>query len=303
MSIDGSCTPEEITSLIDAALLVLSTPNPRQKATYTHEFATMWHRGLLLCPTADNSFNRPPDKPARSLDSLPPGKIRNRGKGGSLQSRIAIIHSLCHIESWAIDLGWDIIARFGTDLQYKAILPRAFYDDFVTVAADEARHFLLLEQRLADCGAHYGDLPVHDALWDSAQATAHSLPARLAVEHAVHEARGLDILPSTIGKFRAGGDDKTADLLENTIYKEEITHCAAGVRWFKYLFDKAHNDKDMMLGWIKEARQFDRVELWFHHLVKAHFYGGLKPPFNTTAREEAGFEECWYLPLQSSTTT
>lgn len=292
MSIDGSCTPEKFTSLIDAALLVLSTPDPRQKANYTHEFTTMWHQGRLSYPPADNSSNKPPDKPARSLLSLPPGKIKNRGKGGSIHSRIAIIHSLCHIESWAIDLSWDIIARFGTDPQYKAILPRAFYDDFVIVASDEARHFLLLEQRLTDCGAHYGDLPVHDALWDSAQATAHSLPARLAVEHAVHEARGLDILPITIGKFRAGGDDKTADLLEFTIYREEITHCAAGVKWIKYLFDKG----------VEEARQFDKVELWFHHLVKAHFYGGLKPPFNTKAREEAGFEMSWYLPLQTSTT-
>lgn len=35
-------------------------------------------------------------------------------------------------------------------------LPREFYDDFVTVAADECRHFLLLEQRLQAVGSHYG---------------------------------------------------------------------------------------------------------------------------------------------------
>lgn len=43
-------------------------------------------------------------------------------------------------------------------------------------------------------GSHYGSLPVHDALWHSAEATAHSLPARLAVEHCVHEARGWGAL-------------------------------------------------------------------------------------------------------------
>ena len=49
------------------------------------------------------------------------------------------------------------------------------------------------------------------------------------------QARGLDIVPQTIQRFRAGGDDATADLLESVIYPEEVTHCAAGVRWFTYL--------------------------------------------------------------------
>jgi uncharacterized ferritin-like protein (DUF455 family) len=55
-------------------------------------------------------------------------------------------------------------------------------------------------------------------LWESAQRTSHSLPARLAVEHCVHEARGLDVLPATVAKFRNNHDDATADLLQNLIY-------------------------------------------------------------------------------------
>ena len=50
------------------------------------------------------------------------------------------------------------------------------------------------QARLEAMGSHYGALPVHDALWHSAEATAHSLPARLAVEHCVHEARGWGAL-------------------------------------------------------------------------------------------------------------
>lgn len=47
------------------------------------------------------------------------------------------IHSFCprsltHIENWAVDLGWDCIVRFGQDPSYA--LPRAFFDDFVTVS-------------------------------------------------------------------------------------------------------------------------------------------------------------------------
>lgn len=53
------------------------------------------------------------------------------------------------------------------------------------------------QARLEAMGSHYGALPAHDALWHSAEATAHSLPARLAVEHCVHEARGCALPPSS----------------------------------------------------------------------------------------------------------
>lgn len=141
------------------------------------------------------------------------------GKAGSPASRRAIVHSLVHTESWAVDLAWDAIARFGTNPCYQ--LPWAFFNDFVKVLAciykilhcraswhvtrahtdscipqqvaeDEARHFELLHARLQELGCMYGDLPAHDGLWESAARTAHSLPARLAVEHCVHEGRGKE---------------------------------------------------------------------------------------------------------------
>uniref|UniRef100_A0A7N0V9W5 Uncharacterized protein n=1 Tax=Kalanchoe fedtschenkoi TaxID=63787 RepID=A0A7N0V9W5_KALFE len=145
---------------------------------------------------------------------------------------LSILHSLVHTESWAIDLSWDIIARFGKQQD----MPRDFFTDFVKVAQDEGRHFTLLAARLEELGSHYGALPAHDGLWDSAMATSNDLLARLAIEHCVHEARGLDVLPTTISRFRNNDDYKTADLLESVIYPEEITHCAAGVRWFKLTF-------------------------------------------------------------------
>ena len=92
-----------------------------------------------------------------------------RGKGGSLASRQALLHSLVHIENWAVDLAWDIIARFGPSPDY--LLPREFFEDFVKVAEDEARHYSLLNARLEEIGSSYGTFPVHDALWDSATST------------------------------------------------------------------------------------------------------------------------------------
>lgn len=37
---------------------------------------------------------------------VPPSLMPKLGKAGSLQSRQAIVHSLAHTESWAIDLSW-----------------------------------------------------------------------------------------------------------------------------------------------------------------------------------------------------
>ncbi|KAF5756435.1 putative Ferritin-like superfamily [Helianthus annuus] len=205
------------------------------------------------------------------------------GKAGSLQSRQAIVHSLVHSESWAIDLSWDIIARFGK----QESMPREFFDDFVRVAQDEGRHFTLLAARLEELGSYYGALPAHDGLWDSAVATSKDLFARLAVEHCVHEAGGLDVLPTTISRFRNGGDNQTAELLEKVIYPEEITHCAAGVKWFKYLCSRSRGGEE----------SDDEVINKFHEVVRSYFRGPLKPPFNESARRAAGFGPQWYEPL------
>ncbi|KAJ8311482.1 hypothetical protein KUTeg_010837 [Tegillarca granosa] len=50
----------------------------------------------------------------------------------------------------------------------------------------------------------------------------------------VHEARGLDVQPKTLEKFSNHGDNESVKILE-IIYKEEITHVAAGLRWFTYV--------------------------------------------------------------------
>ncbi|RLN39646.1 hypothetical protein C2845_PM01G15850 [Panicum miliaceum] len=221
-------------TLVDWALQILSTADPDEKARFGDLAASLWLRGDIPLPyDPSHPASPPPDRPARSAEVrlLPPSRMPKLGKGGSAQSRLAMLHSLAHTESWAVDLSWDIVARFGGQMR----MPREFFDDFARVAQDEGRHYTVLSARLRELGSRYGALPAHDGLWDSATRTAHCLLARLAVEHCVHEARGLDVLPTTISRFRAGGDEQTAKLLEDIIYPEEVTHCAAGVRWFRYL--------------------------------------------------------------------
>jgi uncharacterized ferritin-like protein (DUF455 family) len=194
---------------------------------------------------------------------------------GSQAGRIALLHALAHIELNAIDLGWDIIARFA-----DADLARTFFDDWVGVAAEEAAHFELLANRLGDFGARYGDLPAHDGLWDASSATADDLLARLAVVPLVLEARGLDVTPEMIARLERVGDMPSAEILRR-IYRDEIGHVAVGLRWFLHLCRER--------GLVPEEVFRDRV--------RRCFKGDLKPPFNLEARSAAGFPPHYYEPL------
>ena len=266
-----------MTSLCDAALDVLNTASPRQKAEKTRRYAAAWRAGEISdIGAADDIPSRParPEKPElRNAYDMP-----KRRKAGSDKSKIALLHALAHIELNAIDLAWDVLAR-NFDLG-GFTLPKAFYDDWIKVADDEAKHHLMLEERLNDFGATYGDLPAHDGLWESSEKTAHDFAARLAIVPMVLEARGLDVTPNMIEMMEAQGDTKTADMLR-IIHDDEVTHVRAGTVWFEAWC--AHHNKDAQDYW--------------QHLVQRYFNGVLKPPFNHPSREDAGMIRDWYESL------
>ncbi|PWN53194.1 DUF455-domain-containing protein [Violaceomyces palustris] len=243
----------------------------------------------------------PPDVPGREKNEVrvKPGTEGKRGRGGSEKSRIAILHSLANIEQWAIDLAWDIIARapelcarfFETAAgeeqkgtrRTREKMPTQFFSDFVKVAEDEAKHFTLLEMRLTEMGSYFGALPVHHGLWESAKDTRHSLTARLSIIHLVHEARGLDVNPTTIKKFENAGDLQSSEIL-TTIHLDEITHVSAGHRWLTYLCNEAKPEK------------LDPIKV-FREEVRKNFLGKLKGPFNGKDRSKAGLDREWYADL------
>lgn len=105
------------------------------------------------------------------------------------------------------------------------------------------------------------------------------------------------MLPTTISRFRNGGDNQTADLLEKVIYPEEITHCAAGVKWFKYLCSRSKTAISCENVEDNGEEESNEVIKKFHEVVRAYFRGPLKPPFNEAARKTAGFGPQWYEPL------
>ena len=258
-----------MTSLASACRAVLLAAEPYEKVRAARAAARGWRRGELA-----HRFDVPmPDRPARPErpELLPASHMPKRGRGGSERGRIAMLHALAHIEFAAIDLAFDMAGRFG------AGFPRDFIDDWLGVGADEAIHFALLDRRLRALGSGYGALPAHDGLWEAAEATAHDPLARLAVVPMVLEARGLDVTPATVERFERAGDARSAAILQR-IYRDEIRHVRAGTKWF---------------GIACEAQGFEPVSQW-KRLVRTHFRGAIKPPFNNSARDEAGLSRDFY---------
>ncbi|PPK69223.1 uncharacterized ferritin-like protein (DUF455 family) [Methylobacter tundripaludum] len=180
----------------------------------------------------------------------------------------AFFHAIAHVEFVAIYLAWNILYRFRG-------MPEQFYRDWLRVADEEAQHFALIRAHLRAMQLDYGDLPAHSGLWDHAKDTADDLPGRLAMVPRCMEARGLDVTPALIEKFRARGDDASVAILTR-ILTDEVGHVELGSYWFKF---------------VCQQRGFD-AEAKYRELIDQYYVGGKpKGPFNRELRKMAGFSD------------
>jgi len=232
-----------------------------------------WRRGRLAFAFPEEMPEKPgrPDRP----ELRAPREMPRRGRGQSLKGRIALFHALAHIEFVAIDLALDMAGRFGAEMG------EAFLGDFLSVAADEAMHFVLLDRHLRGMGSHYGALPAHGGLWSAAHDTRHDVAARLAVVPMLLEARGLDVTPLMLERVQGAGDSRGARILER-ILDDEIRHVAVGAKHFFALCER------------RDARP---PQLW-KMLRNAHFSGPVNPPFNDSARRAAGLSREFYAEVE-----
>jgi uncharacterized ferritin-like protein (DUF455 family) len=203
-----------------------------------------------------------PDRPVL----VAPGAVAPRDVA-TLEGRAALLHALAHIEFNAINLALDAIWRFPA-------LPRAYYFDWMCVAAEEALHFRLLCERLATLDRTYGDFPAHDGLWEMARKTAGDVLARMALVPRTLEARGLDASPQIRTKLAKAGDTASARVVDR-ILRDEIGHVAIGNRWFRHLCAERG---------LTPAAAYERL---------SRVYGAPRSrgPFNIAARRAAGFDE------------
>jgi uncharacterized ferritin-like protein (DUF455 family) len=256
-----------MTDLHAAAKRCLDATDPVEKLHLTQETWRLFLAGELsadhLSPPPEPIG--PPGRPARP-QLVNARQVPQRGLG-SAEGRAALVHAVAHIEFNAINLAWDAVYRYRGK-------PDAYYRDWASCANDEARHFAMLSERLAELGYAYGDFDAHDGLWAMAEKTAHHDTARMALVPRVLEARGLDVTPGMIERLRHLGDTRTVEILE-VILQEEVAHVAAGTRWYQHCC---------------ERDGVEPVDMFFA-LLRDYMGVNLRGPFNRPARIEAGFIE------------
>ncbi len=195
-----------------------------------------------------------------------PSKVARRNLNTE-KGRIALIHAICHIEFNAINLALDAVYRFQQ-------MPRDYYVDWMKVAAEESKHFLLLSDRLSQLDSGYGEHLAHNGLWEMAIKTQHSIVERMALVPRVLEARGLDVTPGMIDRLEAVGDMDTVNILK-IILHDEIGHVEIGTKWFRYACQQENLDS----------------EATFISLLKQYKVTVGNGPLHVDARQQAGFSD------------
>ncbi len=253
---------------------ILTATAPIQKTALFRDFYRLYCDGKI---TRDNQyptvvFNQPSYR--NFCIVMDQKETMRRAKLGGERGQIQLLHSIAHIEYSAIDLALDAVYRFRD-------LGEEFERDWLAVADDEVRHFLMIEGLLQEFGSYYGEFPVHDALFDASVNTLELLE-RMAVVPRYLEANGLDATPLILEKLKSFKSTvmitKIIDALQ-IILDEEIDHVLKGDKWFKVACERKNTHYDCY---------FDIIE---------HFYPSCFPRkvgVNCEARKLAGFE-CYEL--------
>ncbi|RVU82744.1 ferritin-like domain-containing protein [Leucothrix sargassi] len=254
-------------SIYDAAYECLMQPEPALKIAATKALFDEYANDAPLRRKSHSAVERieipgRPEKP----ELISPRLVKQR-KLTTPEGRATLVHAISHIEFNAINLALDAVYRFRD-------MPDQYYRDWLLVAAEEAKHFGLLQTRLKDMGYDYGDMPAHNGLWESAVKTDHDVLVRMALVPRVLEARGLDVTPGMINRLEHAEDEETVAILR-VILEEEIGHVAIGSHWYKYCCG------------LQELEP----ESTFRRLLVDYMGGGLRGPFYTEGRLKAGFTE------------
>lgn len=210
------------------------------------------------------------------LELVDPRKLKRRGMQ-SQDGRNVLMHSIAHIEFNAMNLALDAAYHFRHQ-------PLSYYQDWIQIADDEARHFGMIRDYLNNNDCEYGDYNAHNGLWDIAVRTQDDIVARMALVPRVLEARGLDVTPGIIKRLQNVNDKAAVDILE-VIYQDEIGHVKTGSDWF-----------------FEQCQQRDlEPRSTFKEMIGLHLFGELRGPFNIAARLQAGFDEMEMLSFEKQT--
>ena len=255
-----------MSELRQTALEILALTDPQSKVTSLNHLFEHYHIHQF-CLNADAQLNAGslsiPGRPIKPI-LVPPLEVPKRAMNTE-QGRASLLHSLAHIEFNAMNLALDAIWRFQG-------MPGSYYEDWLTVAKEEAFHYSLLDGYLKQLGYTYGDFPAHNSLWEMVERTTDAVIARMALVPRTMEARGLDAVPMIKERFKQIKDVRAVEILE-IILKDEIGHVSIGNKWFNFLCDQ---DSLSPISTYKELARKYRAPI-------------LRGPFNLEGRKLAGF--------------
>lgn len=179
----------------------------------------------------DNNYQAPVlNNPSYSsfLNIIKPTALPPIKNFKSIEGKKYLVHTILHIEYSAIDLALDAALRYQN-------MPIEYYKDWLEVANDEIRHFLMLERLLKELGGFYGEFDVHKNLFEAMQQTPDFL-SRMACVPRYLEANGLDQNPKIMQKLNSNKDEFNVKFIKalEIILDEEVEHVRKGDFWFKY---------------------------------------------------------------------
>ena len=248
---------------------ILNTSKPKDKIKKFKIFYNEFLNGSYFM----NEFYEPYifDKPSYNtfLEIVKPTALPPIKNFKSIEGKKYLVHTILHIEYSAIDLALDAALRFKN-------MPKKYYEDWLEVADDEIRHFLMLEELLSELGGTYGDFPVHKNLFEAMESTPTFLRRMAAVPRYL-EANGLDQNPKIMEKLNSNRDEFNNKFLKalQIILDEEVDHVKKGDIWFKYECERLNLES----------------ESTYLNIIEEVFPGSTKREMdlNFTARKEAGF--------------
>lgn len=212
------------------------------------------------------------------LDIVKPTALPKIKNFNTDEGKKYLLHTILHIEYSAIDLALDAALRFKNK-------PEQYYIDWLEVADDEIRHFLMLEELLQELGGKYGEFQVHKNLFEAMETTPEFLRRMAAVPRYL-EANGLDQNPKIMEKLKSNNDPFNRKILKalEIILEEEVDHVTKGDVWYKYACDE-------------ENLPYDSTYL---EIIEDVFPGSTKRKMdlNFEARKKAGFS-CDVLKILS----
>ena len=216
---------------------------------------------------------------AKHIKIVHPNKVKHRRNLHEEEGQIALLHAIAHIEYCAVDLALDACYRF-RDLPYE------FYLDWLEVANDEIRHFLMIQELLEEYNVKYGDIEVHQGLFDASMKSL-TLVKRMAFIPRYMEANGLDSNQAIMEKLKNLPQNEKIQKILNAlqiILDEEIIHVKKGDVWYKYACAQKEGLK---------CDYFDIVNSIYPNSFKTN------KVLNIEARKKAGFSDEEIERLQS----